>query len=260
LPKLPRRPLSVFVLAYNSADKIRQCLESVSWADEIVVVDSFSADSTEAIAREFTDKVIQHEFKGFGELRNFALSRLSHEWVLSVDSDEVVTPEFRAEIEGMLERGPDADAYFVPRINYFLRKYKILHGGWYPDYRQPQFFNRNKFRYREDQLVHEGFVCDGRVGYMKEHVIQYPFLTLREFLEKMDRYSNLMARQRIESGKRFSAVKLIFSPPVFFVKMYIFRRGFMDGLPGLVLALLYANYTLLKYVKLWNLERNGDAV
>ncbi|TAJ25236.1 MAG: glycosyltransferase family 2 protein, partial [Nitrospirae bacterium] len=112
--------LSVYVIAYNNEAEIRACLESVSWADELIVVDSYSTDATEKISREFTDKVYQHEFKGFGRLRNEAVAHTSHDWVFSLDTDERATPEIRDEIRRLLDRGPDADAYFVPRKNYFL--------------------------------------------------------------------------------------------------------------------------------------------
>ena len=248
--------ISAYVIAYNDEPNMRACLESLTWADEIIVVDSFSTDATAAIAREFTDKVFQHKFETFGKLRNDAVAHAAHDWVFSLDSDERTTPEIRDEIRALLRRGPDADAYFVPRRNFFLGRW-IRHCGWYPDYRQPQFFHKQRLRYRDGDLVHESFDCQGRVGYLREHVVQIPFRDIRQFLGKMDRYSDLMARRMVEKGRRFHAHQLITHPCFTFLKMYVMRRGFLDGLQGFILSGLYAYYTFIKYVRLWEQQRAG---
>jgi glycosyltransferase involved in cell wall biosynthesis len=251
--------LSVYVIAYNDEPNMRACLDSVAaWGDELIVVDSHSTDTTATISREFTDKVYQVEFKGFGALRNQALSYCSHDWVFSLDSDERMTPELQEEIEQLLARGPDAQAYFVPRKNYFLGRW-IKHAGWYPDYRQPQLFRKAAFRYR-DELVHEGFDCDGGVGYLKQAALQIPFRDIDHFLSKHDRYSDLMARRMLEQGRRFSAHQLVTHPLGTFAKMFLLRRGFLDGMPGLILSGLYAYYTFLKYAKFWELTKNNGSV
>jgi glycosyltransferase involved in cell wall biosynthesis len=246
---VPMPKVSVYVIAYNDEPNIRACLESVRWADELIVVDSYSTDATETISREFTDKVYQHEFKGFGRLRNEAVAYASCDWVFSLDTDERATPELRDEIRRLLEGGPQGDAYFVPRRNYFLGRW-IHHCGWYPDYRQPQLFRKDRMRYRTD-LVHEGFEVDGRLGYLKEHVLQYPFRDLDHFLTKQDRYSSLMAERMRQEGRRFKPHLLLTHPPFTFFKMYLLRAGFLDGMPGLILSGLYAYYTFIKYAKLW---------
>lgn len=250
--------LSVYVIAYNDEPNIRACLRSVSWADELIVVDSHSSDATEKISLEFTDKVYQHEFKGFGQLRNEAVAHTSYDWVFSLDTDERATPELRDEIRRLLEDGPEADAYFVPRRNYFLGRW-IHHCGWYPDYRQPQLFRKGRMRYRND-LVHEGFEVDGRLGYLKEHVLQYPFRDLNHFLMKQDRYSSLMARRMTQEGRRFRVHQLLTHPHFTFIKMYLVRGGFLEGAPGLILSSLYAYYTFIKYAKLWELSRKESPV
>jgi glycosyltransferase involved in cell wall biosynthesis len=245
--------LSVYVLAYNDEPNIRACLETVTWADELIVVDSFSTDATEKISREFTPHVYQHEFRGFGRLRNDAVAHTSHDWVFSLDSDERATPEIRDEIQDLLRRGPHADAYFVPRQNFFLGR-QIRHCGWYPDYRQPQLFRRDRMRYRED-LVHESFELNGRIGYLKQHVLQYPFRDVDHYLAKMDRYSDLMAQRMVEQGRRFRSWQLFLNPSFTFFKMYVGRAGFLDGMPGLILSGLYAYYTFIKYAKFWELTK-----
>ncbi len=247
--------LSAYVLTFNEEDKIREAVASITWVDEIVVLDSHSTDRTEQICREYTDKVHQCDFQGFGKLRNRALGLVTHDWVLSLDADERATEELRDEIRTELARGPRADAFFVPRKNFFLGRW-IRHGGWYPDYRQPQVFNRHRMRYRED-MVHEGFDLDGRIGYLRGHVLQFPFRDLGQYLQKMSRYSTLMAEQMAQRGRKFRPYQLITHPIFTFVKMYGLRQGFRDGMPGLILALLYAYYTFVKYAKLWELTRNG---
>jgi glycosyltransferase involved in cell wall biosynthesis len=248
--------VTVYVIAYNNEATIRACLESVRWADELIVVDSHSTDATEKISREFTDRVYQQDFQGFGRLRNAAVAHASHDWVFSLDTDEVATPEIRDEIRRLLDAGPAADAYFVPRKNYFLGRW-IRHCGWYPDYRQPQLFRKHRMRYR-DELVHETFDLDGTAGYLCEHVLQYPFRDIDHYLAKMDRYSDLMAARMVEQGRWFHAHQLVTHPAFTFIKMYLGRAGFLDGRPGLILSGLYAYYTFIKYAKFWERQRAGE--
>jgi len=245
--------LSAYVLTFNEEAKIREALESIAWVDEIVVLDSHSTDHTEQICREYTDKVFQCDFAGFGKLRNQALALVTHDWVFSLDADERATDELREEIQTELASGPRADAFFVPRKNFFLGRW-IRHCGWYPDYRQPQFFNKHRLRYRDD-LVHEGFDVMGRADYLSGHVLQYPFNDLGEYLRKMSRYSTLMAEQMHQRGEKFHTHQLVTHPVFTFFKMYALRQGFLDGMPGLILSLLYAYYTFVKYAKLWEAGR-----
>jgi glycosyltransferase involved in cell wall biosynthesis len=233
---------------------MRRCLDSLHWVDEIIVVDSHSTDGTTEICLEYTDKVFHHPFQGFGALRNLAITHAAHNWIFSLDTDEWATPEIQREIEGLLVRDPPAQAYFVPRRNYFLGRW-IKYCGWYPDYRQPQLFHKAHMRYRED-LVHEGFDVKGQTGFLQSHVEQIPFRTLDQYFEKMDRYSTLRARMMHSEGRRFRAHQL-FSHPLFtFIKMFVLRRGVLDRKPGLILSILYAYYAFVKYAKLWELQKD----
>ena len=248
--------LSVYVIAYNDEPNMRACLESVAGlGDELIVVDSHSTDQTAAISREFTNKVYQVDFKGFGDLRNQTVALANHEWVFSLDSDERMTPELREEIRLVLGSEPDADAYFVPRKNYFLSRW-IKHCGWYPDYRQPQLFRKERFRYREE-LVHESFDCDGPVGFLKSPALQYPFRDIDHYVAKQDRYSDLMVRRMLEQDRQFSSHQLITHPLGAFLKMYVQQAGFLDGMQGLILSGLHAYYTFIKYAKFWELTKKG---
>ncbi|MBN1823580.1 MAG: glycosyltransferase family 2 protein [Endomicrobiales bacterium] len=253
---MTRFKITAYVMTYNNADKIKDCLESINWADEIVVLDSFSTDGTVEIAKNYTQKIIQEKFVGFGRLRNIALSHCSNDWVFSLDSDERATEEIKNEIFGLLEKGPECEAYLVPRKSHFLDIW-IRHCGWYPDFRQPQFFNKKRMKYRE-QLVHETYELDGRLGRLKEHVLQFPFFSLEQFFAKMDRYSALRAEEMFMEGRKFRATNLMINPAAMFFRMYVAKLGFLDGVPGFILSSLYAYYTMLKYVKLWEKLKKQD--
>ena len=245
--------ITAYVLTFNEARQIREVLESIKWADEIIVVDSFSTDGTVEIAREFNARVISEKFCGFGKLRNFALDASKNDWMLSIDADERCTPELAAEVRREVA-APRFEAYHVPRKSHFLGQW-MRHSGWYPDYRQPQFFNRTKMRYRED-LVHEGYDLNGRLGHLREHALQYPWPTLEVATGKLQRYSTLMAQRYASMNRRASLAKLLVSPIGMFGKVYFVQQGFRDGRYGLILATLYGYYTFLKYAKLWELQRN----
>ena len=246
--------ITAYTLTYNEAAQIRAVLEGLKWADEIIVVDSFSTDGTVEIAREYGAKIISEKFCGFGKLRNFALDAARNDWIFSLDADERCTPELVEEIRREVN-APRFDAYHVPRKSHFLGRW-MQHSGWYPDYRQPQLFNRIRFRYKED-LVHETYTLNGRLGYLHEHVLQYPWATIEVATAKLQRYSTLMARRYADMHKRATLGKLIGSPVAMFVKIFFVQQGFRDGRHGLVLALLYAYYTFLKYAKLWELQQKA---
>ncbi len=251
-----RPKVSAVVIAYNDEANMRPCLESLYWVDEIIVVDSFSSDQTTVISQEYTDKVYQHEFKGFGQLRNEAMAHASYEWIFSLDTDERATSDVKDEIYQILTDSQQAQAYFVPRRNNFLGRW-IKYCGWYPDYRQPQFFQKAHMRYKQD-LVHESFEVTGTIGYLKNAIQQYPFRNIDHYFSKMDRYSSLMSEQMRRRGRRFYVHQLISHPLFTFFKMYIMRRGIFDGMPGLALSGLYAYYTFVKYAKFWELEKQKE--
>jgi glycosyltransferase involved in cell wall biosynthesis len=246
------RPLTAYTLTLNEARQIRAVLESVKWADELIVVDSFSTDGTLDIAREYNARILSQKFCGFGKLRNVALDAAKHDWILSIDADERCTPELAREVRAELS-APRFDAYHIPRKSHFLGRW-MKHCGWYPDYRQPQLFNRTRLRYNEE-LVHESYTLHGRLGYLREHVLQYPWDTVEIATAKLQRYSTLMAQRYAEAGKRVSLPKMLLSPPAMFLKVFAAQQGFRDGRHGLVLAALYAYYTFLKYAKLWELQQ-----
>ena len=177
------------------------------------MIDSHSTDGTTEICLEYTDQVYHYPFQGFGVLRNQAMSHATHDWIFSLDTDEWTTPDVQQEIKDLLAQEPSAQAYFVPRRNYFLGRW-IKHCGWYPDYRQPQLFHKAHMQYRED-LVHEGFELNGRTGNLQSHVEQMPFRTIDQYFSKMDRYSTLRAKDLHSEGRRFRAHQLFLTPIIY---------------------------------------------
>jgi glycosyltransferase involved in cell wall biosynthesis len=246
-----KRPITAYTLTYNEARQLRAVLESIKWADQIIVVDSFSTDGTVEIANEYGAQVISEKFCGFGKLRNFALDAARHDWIFSVDSDERCTPGFQRELFETLQT-PECAAYYVPRRNQFLGR-SIRYSGWYPDYRQPQVFDRRRFRYCED-LVHEKWTCDGSIGYFKNPILQFPFPDIATVMRKMDRYTSLMAERHFHEGRRAKLRHLALNPPAGFLKKFLLQQGFRDGTHGFMISAIYGYYTFLKYSKLWEME------
>jgi glycosyltransferase involved in cell wall biosynthesis len=239
--------VSVYVIAYNEAEKIHEALSSVLWADEIVLVDSNSTDGTQDIAAGLGARVVQVEFKGFGDLRNQALLHCTGDWIFSLDSDERCTPEVRDEVLATIA-SPDAkDAYLVPRRNYFMGRW-IRHSGWYPNFRQPQLFRRGALAYRNDP-VHEGYrLLTGQpLGRLSHAIWQFPFKNLDEVVRKFNRYSTLGAA-KVAPG-RASMPRAVASASWAFAKHLLFKRGALDGWPGFVIALAYAEQTFYRYAK-----------
>jgi len=239
--------ISVYIIAYNEADKIEAALASVTWADEIVVADSHSTDGTAEIARRYTDRVLQVPFEGFGKLRNDVLAQLNGDWVFSLDADERCTEAAATEIRRLVEQPDAADAYHVPRRNFLLGRW-IRHSGWYPDYRQPQLFRRGKLRYTED-AVHETYVLDGRLGYTTEPIAQVPFRDLAQIVHKMQRYSTLGVERLTQRGTRPSMGSALAHGLGAFLRHYVIRLGFLDGWAGFVIAFSNFEGTFYRYAK-----------
>jgi glycosyltransferase involved in cell wall biosynthesis len=244
--------LSVTIVAQDEEADIGECVASVAWADEVIVVDGGSRDRTVEIAERAGARVIRQPWTGYAAQKNFALDRATHDWVLSVDADERVTTELRAEVMAALDRGPEYDGYQVPRRSYFLGQW-MRHGGWYPDYNL-RLFRRGKGRFRERE-VHERVDVDGRVGALHAPIDHYTYRTLSEYVQRMDRYSTLAAHELRRAGVSVGPVDLLVRPAATFVRMYVVQRGFLDGFRGLLLAGCYASYTFFKYAKAWEAAR-----
>jgi glycosyltransferase involved in cell wall biosynthesis len=248
-----RRRISAVVIGLDEGKNIAACLESLRWADEIVVVDSGSSDGTPEIARRYTDKVFCIPWKGFGPQKQAAVTLASHDVVLNVDCDERVTPELAEEIGGILSGPGMAAAYTVPRRT-FLGDKEIRHCGWYPD-RTTRFFDRAHARFSAD-LVHERVEVSGETAPLAGHLLHYSFSGIGEMIPKIDRYSDLSARQMFERGRRCGIADLTLRPAFAFVKTYLLRLGFLDGVEGMVISATTSWLAFAKYVKLRELERS----
>ena len=249
--------ISIFILAYNSEANIGLALESAQWADEIVVIDSHSTDRTGAIAEKHGARVVQIDFEGFGKLRIAGIEHTTHDWIFSLDTDERCTPEARDEILKIINSDNAADAYHTPRRNFFMGR-PIRFSGFYPDYRQPQLFRRGKMTFPAADLVHEGYELDGRLAEMKCAIEQIPFHNLSEVLVKANRYSSLSAEKLARTGRRTSGLGALVHASAMFLKMYILKLGFLDGLPGFIIAFSNFEGIFYKYAKLAELNRKGQ--
>lgn len=243
------------VVAYNEEHNIGRCLRSVSWADEIVVVDSLSQDRTVEIAKEYTDRVYRHPWKGYSTQKNLALSYTRCDWVLALDADEEVSEELKGSIQRVLKEEGDCDGYEVSRRSFYLGRW-IRHGGWYPDY-QLRLFQRGRGRWKEAEL-HERVLVDGKVGRLRGDLYHYPYRDLSEHILKMDRYSAIAAQEMARKGRRFRGWDLLVRPLFRVFSSYVLKAGFLDGVPGLVVALSGAAYAWAKYAKLWELQNGPE--
>jgi len=246
-------PVSVVIITFNEESNIKAALESARWADEIVVLDSFSTDGTVAIAREYTDRVYQEPWRGFSGQKAKAVSLAEHDWVFVLDSDERFTPELATEIKGLMASGPDKDGYRCARRNHFMGR-EIRYGGWYPDY-SVRLFDRRKGKFGE-RSVHEAVEVDGAVGTLKNPMLHFTYTGVSDYLARMDRYSSLAADELRKAGRTAGVSDMFLRPPITFIKMFFMKQGFRDGMHGLVIALLYAFYTFSKYAKLWEMKGN----
>lgn len=246
--------ISCIIITYNESRNIRRCLESVNWVDEIVVVDSHSTDDTREIASAFTDKIHQLKWSGFGPAKECARDKATGDWILSVDADEVVPDELKEEIRGAVESQESLDGYFMPRRSNFLGRW-IGHGGWYPDL-VLRLFRKEKGRFT-DRVVHEEVRVSGSTGRLKSDLLHYTDPDFDHYLKKLNRYTSLDAVQLLREGRRAGVLDALFRPILTFVKMYLFKLGFLDGLPGLILAVSSSFYVFSKYVKLWHLRKTA---
>ena len=251
---MTRPRLSVVVITLNEEDRLRACLESVGWADELLVVDACSHDKTVQIAREFTDRVIVRPWSGFAAQKNFGLAEAGGDWILSLDADECVSAELRDEIGAVLAAGGPHDGYRAPRRNIFWGRW-IRHGGLWPDW-QLRLFKRGRGRFGE-RAVHESVMVDGSVGRLAAPLVHRSYRDVSDFLARTDRYATLAAEEWARSGAPVRTSDLVLRPAGRFLSMYVLKHGWLDGHRGFLLATLYAYYVLIRSVKAWELREKG---
>jgi glycosyltransferase involved in cell wall biosynthesis len=252
---VPVQKLTVTVITNNEAANLAAALESVRWADEIVVVDSDSTDTTVDIARRFTERVIVRPWPGYVAQKNFAAEQATHEWILSLDADERVSPALAEEIKSLLMKGPRAAGYRIPRVTFHLGRW-IRSTDWYPDY-QLRLYDRSRARW-SGRHVHESVAVDGPVLKLQGEIQHLAYRDLSHHLQTMDRYTTLAARQMHEDGRRARWVDILITPRLTFFRNYILRGGIRDGMPGLVISAMNAYYVGLKFSKLWELTSQTE--
>lgn len=239
--------LSVVVITKDEEDNIRRCLNSVHFADEIIVIDSGSTDQTVAIAESYQAKVFCPDWQGFGPAKQAGVEKAGGDWILSIDADEEVTPELASEIESTIANDNGICGYYFKRKTKFLGKW-ILHCGWYPDY-VLRLFQRQRGSF-DNAIVHEKVVTNGPVDYLKSELLHYSYPDLEHYLKKFNRYTTLGAEEAFRKGRKAKLTDIVFKPVASFVKHYFLKQGFRDGLEGFVLSSLSSMSVMIKYAKL----------
>jgi glycosyltransferase involved in cell wall biosynthesis len=240
--------LSAAIICQDEADRIEACLESVAWCDEVVVVDSGSTDRTVELAKKYATRVVSHAWPGYVAQKNFALEQTTGDWILCLDADERVTPALRAAIERALAGPPAVDGFAVRRHVFYLGRW-IDHGGWYPDWKL-RLVRRGRARWGGVD-PHDKLIADGPVARLDADLVHLTYRDFADHLRTIDRFSEVVAAQWAREGRRFSIARALLHPPVKFVECWIWKRGFLDGWPGFVIAAASAFYVFAKYVKLF---------
>jgi len=255
-----RLKISVYMITRNNERTLEKALASVTWADEIVVVDSFSTDKTLEICRRFTDRVIQRPWPGFREQYQHAADLTTHPWVMFIDADEEISQELADEIQRVVKEGEKSfDGFIIYRRTYYLGRW-IRHGAWYPDY-EIRLYRREKGRWEGG--LHAKIVVDGNVGSLKHEILHHTYRDISDQIRTLDLYSRIEAEDMLKAGERFRLFKLLFRPPFRLLKEYLLKQGFRDGIPGLVIIVATMFYVFIKHAKLWELThvkkegRNG---
>ena len=247
-------PVSVTIITRDEAAHIEACVASVAWAAEVLVVDSASRDDTAARARAAGARVIVRDWPGYAEQKNFAAGEAAHDWILSVDADERVTPALAAEIQAVLAAPGEFAGYRVPRVTWHLGRW-IRTTDWYPDY-QLRLYDRRRARWVA-RHVHESVRSEGPVARLAQDLQHFAYRDLAHHHQTMDRYTTLAAAEMFERGRRAGVADLTLHPWAAFLRNYLLKRGLLDGLPGFIISCMNAYYVFLKFAKLWALQHTA---
>lgn len=243
--------LSVIIITQNEEAHIGPCLQSLTWVDEIVVMDAQSSDKTVEIAKSYTDQVLIEPWHGYSANKQMALTHCSGEWILWIDADERVTPELAEEIRNKINKPSRYKGYEIARKAFFLGRW-IKHCGWYPGY-VLRLAQREMVQF-SSHLVHEGMVVSGPIARLDNPLLHYTDTDLEHYLSKFNRYTSLAAEEALVRGRNIRLWQILPRQWAMFLKMYFFKRGFLDGMEGLILCLLSSGYVAMKYAKIWELQ------
>jgi glycosyltransferase involved in cell wall biosynthesis len=249
-------PVSATLITYNEQANIEGALASLTWADEIVVLDCGSTDRTLEICRRFTDRIFHRDWTGFVDQKNFAVEKASHNWIFSLDADERASPELRQEIHRLRSRAFSLGGYRIPRVAFFMGRW-IRHGDWYPDY-QLRLFDRRRGRWQGGR-VHESVKINEEPGLLKGEIHHYTYRSLSDYLKRLETYSSLAAADYQQRGKTATGLKLLGNPIATFARAYLLKGGFLDGVPGLMVAAMGAVSVFFKYAKLYELQQKIES-
>lgn len=250
--------ISVIVIAFNEEDRLAKALKSVKdIAAEIIVVDSNSRDRTVEVAKRFTKKVFQRKWTNYSEQKNFANSKASYPWILSLDADECLSPQLQDEIIMLKKKEPEVSAFSMPRKVYYLGKW-IHHSGWYPD-RKIRLFCREKALWK-GEYVHEKLVVEGRVVKLKGDIYHYTYRNISDHLERINTFSNLGAKKLYAEKKKCRWFHLVFLPSLGFLRSFFWKAGFLDGYAGFVIAVIHGYAVFARYIKLREIWKKGEKI
>jgi len=236
--------LGVLLITLNEESNVERCLGSVAFADHRLVVDSFSSDRTVELARALGAEVVQHEWTGYSRQKEIAVDHLKTDWIFWIDADEEASPGLQREIGSVLAGGSPMSGFLVPRLSQYEGRW-IRHGGWYPD-RKLRLARRSEARF-DGRIVHESLTVQGDVGVLQHPLLHHPYRNRRHHLEKIDQYARLGAEQMLRDGRKPGRFDLLLHPAGRFVRMFLLKRGFLDGRVGYRLAILAARYSHRKY-------------
>jgi glycosyltransferase involved in cell wall biosynthesis len=254
-------PVSAYLLTFNNARTVRTALRSVAWADEIVVIDSFSTDDTLKILGEFRVKLQQRKWPGFRDQYQFANDQCSQPWRLFIDADEEIAPELAREMQDVLARNsqrPESEqvrGYYGHRRTWYLGRW-IRHGGWVPDY-EIRLYHRDYGQWKGD--LHANVHVSGRVAHLKGFYLHYTYANISDQIRRIDSYSTTASQDMLNNGRRFALLRMLADPPARFVRDYLLKLGFLDGLPGLIVAINTMFHVFNKHAKLWELQHHAAA-
>ncbi len=249
--------ISVCIIAGNEEKNIRRCIESATWANEIIVVDSFSTDRTVEICREYTDRVYQHEWLGYIGQKNLIKDMAKNPWILFLDADEEISPALRDEIQAEFNSGRNTEinGYEFPRMVRFLGRW-ITHGDWYPDIKL-RLFRKEKGTCGGKE-PHDRTTVKGKVKRLKAPIFHYTYNNIAEQLTSLNKFTSISAKGKYCEGRYFGLPDVLFRPTLRFLRCYFLRKGFMDGLPGLIIATTVAFGVFIKYAKLWEIQHEEN--
>jgi len=245
--------VSATLITYNEEANIEEALQSLAWADEIVIVDSGSTDATLEICRRYAGRIFQRSWTGFVDQKAYAVAQATHDWIVSLDADERIGAELAAEIQELRLAGFQKAGYRMPRVACFMGRW-IRHGDWYPDY-QLRLFDRRRGRWQGGR-VHESVRVEGTPGFLRGEIQHYTYRSLSDYLRRLETYSTLAAQDYQAQGRKATLAGLLGNPCAAFWKGFLLKRGFLDGTPGLMVAVMGAVSVYFKYAKLYEFQRN----